>query len=60
MWGLGRCSIRSDIKRPVNDAGRSLPALEALCAELSREAGRVGLVVRPNKTKYMRFSASPS
>jgi hypothetical protein len=33
---------------------RSLPALEALCIELSREAGRVGLVV------YMRFSASPS
>jgi len=39
---------------------RSFPALEALCAELSREAGRVGLVVSPNKTKYMRFSASPS
>ena len=29
------------------------------CAELSREAGRVGLVVSPKKTKYMRFSASP-
>jgi hypothetical protein len=27
---------------------------------LSREAGRVGLVVSPDKTKYMRFSASPS
>jgi hypothetical protein len=29
---------------------------------LSREAGRVGLVVSANKTKYeyMRFSASPS
>jgi hypothetical protein len=39
---------------------RSLPALEALCVELSREGGRVGLVVSPNKTKYMRFSASPS
>jgi hypothetical protein len=39
---------------------RSLPALEALCIELSREAGRVGLVVNPNKTKYIRFSASPS
>ena len=39
---------------------RSLPALEALCVELSREAGRVGLVVSPDKTKYMRFSASPS
>ena len=39
---------------------RSLPALEGLCIELSREAGRVGLVVSPDKTKYMRFSASPS
>jgi hypothetical protein len=38
---------------------RSLLALEVLCAELSREAGRLCLVVRPNKTKYMRFSASP-
>jgi len=38
---------------------RSLPALEALCAEISREAGRVGLVVNPDKTKYMRFSSSP-
>ena len=39
---------------------RSLPALEALFVELSREAGRVGLVVSPEKTKYMKFSASPS
>jgi hypothetical protein len=39
---------------------RNLPALEVLCIELSREAGRVGLVVSPDKTKYMRFSASPS
>jgi hypothetical protein len=39
---------------------RSLPALEALRVELSREEGRVGLVVSPDKTKYMRFSASPS
>jgi hypothetical protein len=39
---------------------RSLPALEALCVEISREAGRVGLVINPKKTKYMRFSASPS
>jgi hypothetical protein len=39
---------------------RSLPTLEALCAELSREAGKVGLVVSPDKTKYMRFSASPA
>jgi len=39
---------------------RSLPALEAMCAEISREAGRVRLVVIPDKTKYMRFSASPS
>jgi hypothetical protein len=35
---------------------RSLPALEAMCAEISR----VGLVINPNKTKYVRFSASPS
>jgi len=39
---------------------RSLPALEAMCAEISREAGRVGLVINPDKTEYMRFSASPS
>jgi hypothetical protein len=39
---------------------RSLPALEALCVELSREACRVVLVVSPDKTKYNRFSASPS
>jgi hypothetical protein len=39
---------------------RSLPALEALCIELSREVGTVGLVVSPDKTKYVRFSASSS
>ena len=39
---------------------RSLPALEAMCAEISREAVTVGLVINPDKTKYMRFSASPS
>jgi hypothetical protein len=39
---------------------RSLPALEALCFELSREVGRVDLVISPDKTKYMRSSASPS
>jgi len=39
---------------------RSLPALEAMCDEIGREAGRVGLVINPDKTKYMRFSASPS
>ena len=39
---------------------RSLPALEALCVEISREAGRVGVVINQEKTKYMRFSASPS
>jgi len=39
---------------------RSLPALEAMCAEISRKAGRVGLVINPAKTKYMRLSASPS
>jgi len=39
---------------------RSLPALEAICAEISREAGRVGLVINPDQTKYVRFSASLS
>jgi hypothetical protein len=39
---------------------RSLPALEVLCIELSREAGKLGLVVSPSRTKYMKFSASPS
>jgi hypothetical protein len=39
---------------------RTLPALEALCDDLSREAGRVGLEISHNKTKYMRFSTSPS
>jgi len=39
---------------------RSLPALEAQCVEISREAGRVGLVVSPEKAKYMKFSASAS
>jgi len=39
---------------------RGLPALEALCVEISREAGSIGLVINPGKTKYMRFSASPS
>ena len=39
---------------------RSLPALEVMCAEISREAGRAGLVINPEKTKYMIFSASPS
>jgi len=38
----------------------SLPALEALSAETCREAVRVGLVANLDKTKYMRFSASPS
>ena len=38
----------------------SFPALEALCVEISREAGTAGLVINPEKTKYMRFSASPS
>jgi hypothetical protein len=39
---------------------RTFPALVALCDDLSREAGRVGLEISPNKTKYMIFSASPS
>jgi len=30
---------------------RSIPAIEAMCAEISREAGRVGLVINPEKTK---------
>jgi len=38
---------------------RSLPALEAMCVEISREAGRVGLELNPQKYKYMRFSVSP-
>jgi hypothetical protein len=38
----------------------SFPALEALCEELRKETGRVGLVISPDKTKYMRFSAVPS
>jgi hypothetical protein len=33
---------------------RSLPALD------KQKAGRVGLVINPDKTKYMRFSASKS
>jgi hypothetical protein len=32
---------------------RTLPALEVLCDELSREASRVGLVMSPIKTKYV-------
>jgi len=39
---------------------RNLSALEAMCVEISREVGRVGLVINPKKTKYMSFSASPS
>jgi len=39
---------------------RSPPAFEALCVKKSREAGRVGLVINPEKIKYMRFSAFPS
>ena len=31
-----------------------------MCAEISREAGRVGLIVNPDKNKYVRFSTSPS
>jgi hypothetical protein len=50
------CGYADDIV--VN--AKSFPALETLCFELSREAGRVGLVVSPDKTKYMRFSASLS
>jgi hypothetical protein len=39
---------------------RSLSALEALCEELRKETGRMVLVISPDKTKYMRFSAAPS
>jgi len=35
---------------------RSLPAFEATHAEISWEAGRVGLVITPDKTKYEIFS----
>jgi hypothetical protein len=50
------CGYADDIRV----IARSLPALEGLCVELSREAGRVVLVVSPDKNKYTRFSASPS
>jgi len=30
------------------------------CVELSRQTARMGLVVSPENTKYMKFSASPS
>ena len=33
---------------------------DLICYEISRETGRVSLVVNPDKTKYTRFSASPS
>ena len=39
---------------------RNLPALEAKCVEISRESGRVSVVINPEKTEYMRFSVSPS
>jgi hypothetical protein len=39
---------------------RTLPALEVLRDELSREAGGVGLVISLDKTNYLRFSASQS
>ena len=35
-------------------------SFEVLCIELSKEAGRMGLVVSPDKTKYITFSAPPS
>ena len=38
--------------------GENFPALEVLCIALSREAGRVGLVVSPDKTKYSDTSAN--
>jgi len=39
---------------------RRLSALEALCVEIRREAGKVGVVINPDKAKYMTFSAYPS
>jgi len=33
--------------------------LETMCTEISKEAGSVGLVINPDKTKYVRFSAFP-
>jgi hypothetical protein len=38
---------------------RSLPALEAMRAEISRDAGRVGLVVKPDKTKIYEIFSVP-
>jgi hypothetical protein len=35
----------------------NMQVFEVLCTELSREADRVDLVVSPDKTKYMKFSA---
>jgi len=52
----GACTCADDILITA----RTIPAHEAMCAEISREEGRVGLVINPDKTKYMRFSASPS
>jgi len=37
MWGLGICSIRSDINRPMNDAGSD--AGECECGEFERNTG---------------------
>jgi len=34
---------------------RSLPALEALCFEISRETGAVGLVVNPERPNIRDF-----
>jgi hypothetical protein len=50
------CGYADDIL----EIARTLPALEAMCAEISREAGRMALVINPYKNKYVRFSASPS
>jgi len=50
------CGFADDILVTV----RSLPALETMCSDISWEASRVGLVIHSDKTKYMRFSASPS
>ena len=39
---------------------RTLPLLEAICEELSRETMILGQEMGPNKTQYMRFSAPPA
>ena len=44
----------------ISVIARTLLSLEAIYEELSRETRILGLEMSPNKTKYMRFSASPA